>query len=85
MEMEREFPAPGSHLCGLTWDGSQMWHSDAGTSTIYAIDPASGEIRAKIPCPGVRTDLTWTGAHLIKTVEQPKAFNTVPAALLGRR
>lgn len=70
--MERRFPAPGRQLCGLAWDGSRLWHSDAGTATIYALDPVTGAVHRELACPGVRTDLTWTGEHLVQVVGVPK-------------
>ena len=70
--MERKFPAPGTHQCGLAWDGTNLWHSDAATATIYALDPQTGAIRTQLACPGVRTDLTWTGELLVQVVGLPK-------------
>jgi len=70
--MEHRIPAPGTHLCGLAWDGTTLWHSDAGTATIYALDPQTGTVRFSLRCPGVRTDLTWAGELLVQVIDTPK-------------
>lgn len=69
---DRRFAAPGTHLCGLAWDGENLWHSDAATDAVYALDPATGEVRARFACPSVRTGITWTGELLVQIVGRPK-------------
>jgi len=66
------FPAPGSHLCGLAWDGKYLWHSDGDTERIYRIDPASGRVSGEVPCPAVRTDLAHDGTYLWQIAGHPK-------------
>lgn len=68
------FPSPGQHLCGLAWDGSHLWHSDAGEQQIYRIDPATGKVVNTIPCPGVQTGLAFDGRYLWQVVDRPKAM-----------
>lgn len=70
--IDRTFPAPGTHLCGMASDGARLWHSDADTERIYQIDTATGRVVAEIPCPGVRTDLAFDGRHLWQIAGQPK-------------
>jgi streptogramin lyase len=69
----RELPAPGRHLCGLAWDGEALWHSDAGTETIYRLDPTDGRVLRELPCPAVRTCLSWDG-RLWQVAGRPKAL-----------
>jgi hypothetical protein len=40
--VERSYPAQGSHLCGMTWDGHHLWYADAGTEKILAMSSAEG-------------------------------------------
>jgi hypothetical protein len=69
----RELPAPGRHLCGLAWDGEALWYSDAGTETIYRLDPTDGRVLRELPCPAVRTCLSWDG-RLWQVAGRPKAL-----------
>jgi hypothetical protein len=62
--IERTIPAPGRHPCGLAWDGAHLWHSDVDTDLIYQLDPTDGKMTGSIPCPDVRTDLSYDGANL---------------------
>lgn len=72
LTVERSIPAPGTHLCGLAWDGHYLWHSDASTDRLYRIDPATGKVLAEIPCPEVRTDLAYDGKNLWQIAGSPK-------------
>lgn len=68
----RNFAAPGEHLCGLTWDGKYLWHSDASTDRIYCLDPRTGGVMREIPCEQVRTDLGYDGSSLWQIAGIPK-------------
>jgi peptide/nickel transport system substrate-binding protein len=70
--IERGIPAPGRHLCGLAWDGAQLWHSDGDTNLIYQIDSTSGKVLGSIPCPDVRTDLSYDSGNLWQIAGHPK-------------
>lgn len=64
---------PGRHLCGLTWLDGLLWYSDHGLDEIIAVDPATGAVVNRFPCPGVRTGLTAVdGERLIQVVDGDK-------------
>jgi len=80
LQIERKLAAPGSHLCGLAWDGKTLWHSDGETSLVYRLDPGSGKVLAKITCPNVRTDLGYDGANLWQIAGRPKRIVVIDPA-----
>ncbi len=65
-------PAPGSYLCGLTWDGRWLWHSDQDAACIYAVDPSVGRIVQTYSCEEVRADLAFDGTMLCQVGGRPK-------------
>ena len=65
---------PGEYPCGLTWDGTHLWHSDQGALGIYAIDPADGRIARRFACGLVRADLAFDGTYLYQIGGRPKRF-----------
>jgi hypothetical protein len=73
----RDIPVRALRLCGLTWTGQSLWYSDAMNDEIVALDPASGEVLRRIPCPGVRTDLTATGGNLVQVAGEHRALRTI--------
>jgi len=38
------FPSPGDEPRGLAWDGEYLWCADAGTDSVYKLDPSDGTI-----------------------------------------
>jgi outer membrane protein assembly factor BamB len=68
----RSLPAPAQYLCGLTWDGTRLWHSDQGAGTIYAIDRTDGTVLREFRCPYVRADLAFDGSFLCQVGGRPK-------------
>ncbi|WP_328612059.1 hypothetical protein OG943_12790 [Amycolatopsis sp. NBC_00345] len=70
----RSLPAPGAYLCGLTWDGRSLWHSDQQAGEVYELDPDTGAVLRTIPCPGARADLTVHDGQLWQIGERPKRF-----------
>jgi hypothetical protein len=81
-------PSPGSYLCGLTWDGQHLWHSDQGAAVIYAVDRLTGAVVRTLSCPEVRADLTYDGSALCQVGGRPKRLILVdPAsgAVTGQR
>ncbi|WP_167475140.1 hypothetical protein [Nocardia arthritidis] len=68
----KTLPAPADYLCGLTWDGSRLWHSDQNARRIFAIDPANGAVTRTLSCARVRADLTWDGSRLLQVGGHPK-------------
>jgi outer membrane protein assembly factor BamB len=65
-------PAPGRYLCGLTWDGRWLWHSDQDAACIYAIDPSAGSIVHTYRCDEVRADMAFDGTMLCQVGGRPK-------------
>lgn len=72
-------PVEGAHLCGLAWLDGLLWYSDAGLEEIVAVDPAGGDVAARLRCPGVRTGLTAAagGAQLVQVVGHDKRLRFV--------
>jgi streptogramin lyase len=68
----RSLPAPADYMCGLTWDGHLLWHSDQGAQEIYGIDPATGEVVRKFPCVELRADLAFADGDLWQVGGRPK-------------
>src|SRR5262245_27826235 len=68
----RSLPAPDDYMCGLTWDGQLLWHSDQGAQQIFGIDPATGEVVRKFPCAEVRADLAFAEGDLWQVGGRPK-------------
>src|SRR5262245_21927179 len=71
-EVLRTIPAPSAYLCGLTWDGTWLWHSDQDAEMIYAVDPREGTVVRRFPCQHVRADLAFDGTRLLQVGERPK-------------
>jgi len=70
---------PGSHLCGLTSLDGLLWYSDGGLDEIIAVDPETGEVVSRLPCPGVRTGLTAAdgGRCLMQVVGGDKRLRAI--------
>ena len=75
----RSLRVEGSHLCGLAWLDGLLWYSDAGLEEIVAVDPATGAVASRLPCPGVRTGLTSAGAgtRLVQVVGPDKRLRSI--------
>jgi hypothetical protein len=72
-------PVDGSHLCGLAWLGGLLWYSDAGLEELIAVDPDTGAVASRLPCPGVRTGLTAAagGTRLVQVVGPDKRLRAI--------
>ncbi|WP_033442153.1 YncE family protein [Saccharothrix sp. NRRL B-16314] len=70
----RDIPVRALKLCGLTWTGEFLLFSEAVSNQIMALDPYSGQVEHRIPCPEVRTDLTTMGGHLVQVVGDRRAL-----------
>lgn len=80
LELMRSLPAPGTHLCGVAWDGRRLWHSDGTTDTIYQLDPETGEVTAALACDTVRTCLGFDGNSLWQIAGRPKRIRVIRPA-----
>jgi hypothetical protein len=70
--INRTLPGPAAYMCGLTWDGRYLWHSDQDAGKIFAIDPADGAVAREFDCAQVRADLAFDGAALCQVGGRPK-------------
>ena len=71
-ELTGTIPGPATYMCGLTWDGTLLWHSDQGAEQIYGIDPRDGTVVRQFPCAHVRADLAFDGDRLCQIGGRPK-------------
>lgn len=80
IEVVRSLPGPAGYMCGLTWDGRWLWHSDQDAARIYAIDPTDGAVRRSFTCRRVRADLTYAEGLLCQIGGRPKRIVLVDPA-----
>lgn len=64
LTVQRRLASPGTHLCGLAWDGGALCHSDVDTEAVYQVDPGEGRILRKLVYPGVLD--TGTGEEIAR-------------------
>jgi streptogramin lyase len=43
------FSSPGNESRGLAWDGEYLWCADAGTDSVYKLNPVDGTILSSFP------------------------------------
>jgi outer membrane protein assembly factor BamB len=67
-------PGPSEYMCGLTWSGTRLWHSDQQAGQLYALDREDGRVQRQLRCASVRADLAWSGTHLWQIGMRPKRF-----------
>ena len=70
--ISRTLPGPAGYMCGLTWDGTHLWHSDQDAGKIFAIDPADGRVVREFGFASVRADLAFDGTRLAQVGGRPK-------------
>jgi hypothetical protein len=75
----RSIPAPGGYLCGLSWDGARLWHSDQDAGKIWALDPATGAVLRTIQSGWVRADLAYHDGLLCQVGGRPKRIVLIDA------
>ncbi|GLY49764.1 hypothetical protein [Lentzea sp. NBRC 102530] len=76
----RDIPVRALKLCGLTWSGEFLWFSEAVSNQIMALDPVTGSVERRIPCPGVRTDLTTLAGNLVQVVGDRRDLRVIDPA-----
>lgn len=76
----RFLPAPGQYLCGLTWDGEYLWHSDQAARTIVAINPTTADVVRTLACGRVRADLACHDGNLCQVGGRPKRILVIDPA-----
>ncbi|MCL6452165.1 MAG: hypothetical protein K6T78_00905 [Alicyclobacillus sp.] len=77
LKIDRNFPSPGQHLCGLAWDGNHLWHSDGTTNRIYQLDADTGVVVRSIKCDNVRTCLGFDSQYLWQIADKPKRIRVL--------
>ncbi|WP_433528520.1 hypothetical protein ACQPYA_19430 [Micromonospora sp. CA-263727] len=80
VEVVRSLPGPAGYMCGLTWDGTWLWHSDQDAARIFAIDPADGAVRRSFAYPDVRADLGYADGRLCQIGGRPKRILLIDPA-----
>lgn len=80
LSVERSYPALGSHLCGMAWDGHHLWYADAGTDRLSCLDVHTGTILQEVVCLEVRTGLTSDGTSLWQMAGHPKRIRVIGPA-----
>lgn len=70
--ISRTLPGPAEYMCGLTWDGTHLWHSDQDAKKIYSIDPSDGAVLRAFDCALVRADLAHDGTRIGQIGGRPK-------------
>jgi len=57
--------APASTIAGLAFDGKRLWCADRSSRTLFAVDPATGEVLKRLPLPGPHAaGLDWDDGSL---------------------
>lgn len=79
----RDIPVHALKLCGLTWTGQYLWFSEAILNQLIEVDIATGDVGHRIPCPGVRTDLTTLGGNLVQVAGEYRALRVIDPATGG--
>jgi len=80
LAVERSYPALGSHVCGMAWDGHHLWYADAGTDRLTCLDVHTGTILQEVVCPEARTGLTSDGTSLWQMAGHPKRIRVIDPA-----
>jgi glutamine cyclotransferase len=80
LSVERSYPALGSHLCGMAWDGHHLWYADAGTDRLSCLDVHTGTILQEVVCLEARTGLTSDGTSLWQMAGHPKRIRVIDPA-----
>ena len=80
LAVERSYPALGSHLCGMAWDGHHLWYADAGTDRLSCLDVHTGTILQEVVCLEARTGLTSDGTSLWQMAGHPKRIRVIDPA-----
>ena len=73
----RDIPVRAFKLCGLTWSGEFLWFSESVMNQIMALDPYTGQVERRIPCPEVKTGLTTLGGYLLQVVGQERSLRLI--------
>jgi uncharacterized protein YndB with AHSA1/START domain len=67
------YPTPGSHPCGLAFDGTGVWYSDAASEQIVRLSPEGEPVRW-FTCPGLKSGLTFADDLLWQIGEEPRCL-----------
>jgi len=57
--------APATTIAGLAFDGKRLWCADRASRTLFAVDPATGDVLKRLPLPGRHAaGLDWDDGFL---------------------
>ena len=57
--------APATTIAGLAYDGKRLWCADRASRTLFAVNPATGEVLKRLPLPGPHAaGLDWDDGFL---------------------
>lgn len=76
-------PGPGSYMCGLTWDGALLWHSDQDAGKLFGLDPSTGAVVRTVACAQARADVAYHSGMLWQIGGRPKRLLLIDP-LIGR-
>ncbi len=62
------FPAPGPEPLGAAVDGPTLWVSSREAHRLYAVDPATGNVREEVQTPGAPFGIAGRGNELAVVV-----------------
>lgn len=82
--VQGQIPTPGASPYGLAWAEGFIWVSDNNTSGlayIYKLDPATGDILDRFPCPGGG----GSPNGIASAVNEPGLASRSPLQLIGVR
>jgi uncharacterized protein YndB with AHSA1/START domain len=57
-------PVTSESPYGVAWDGTHLWHTDAGSGKLVKLDPSSGKTLAEFSLGGAPTGIDWDGSSL---------------------
>ena len=78
------FTAPAERAAGMAYDGRRLWLVERATPELLALDPATGEVRDRLPAPGPWPEgLAWDGTLLwVSDSEEKKLYGINPQSRL---
>lgn len=64
LDLVNSYPVPGTSGRGLTWDGSNLWHSDNALDKLFKLDPDCNVLESYNSPGNNPADLAWDGSSL---------------------
>ena len=84
---EELFAVAAERAGGMAYDGERLWLVDRAGPALLALDPASGEVKDRLPAPGPWPQgLAWDGERLwVSDSEEGKVYGIDPRTRLVDR